>query len=233
MNSVGAPCSWVINNHDAVRSIDRYDLNLPPTGTTTLERLGDGSKINYKRGLNRSLSVMMLMMALPGDVYIYQGEELGIPEVRDIPDDRLVDPIWKQSNHRDRGRDGCRVPLPWNANPDDAYGFSSHISPESCWIPISDWVKNFSVESNMKNPNSTFHHYRKAIRTRKLANNDITQISEHDNILEFKRGQFHCITNFGTEHHRIPEHSRVLDSSAFGVKETVPPDTTVWLIDEE
>ena len=79
-------------------------------GDTTLSRQGDPKKLNIARGTLRARSATLMTLALPGGTYLYQGEELGLPEVRDLPEDRLTDPRWKMSGYQDRGRDGCRVP---------------------------------------------------------------------------------------------------------------------------
>ncbi|MGA1335285.1 MAG: glycoside hydrolase family 13 protein, partial [Candidatus Nanopelagicaceae bacterium] len=101
---VGAPTSWVFNNHDVVRSVDRLDLGLTNHGDTTFSRHGDVNKLDIARGTLRAKSATLMALALPGGTYLYQGEELGLPEVRDIPEDRLTDPRWKMSNYKDRGR---------------------------------------------------------------------------------------------------------------------------------
>jgi alpha-glucosidase len=106
--------------------VDRFDLGLGLSGGTTLERQQDSSKFNLKRGQRRARAGALLMLALPGGAYIYQGEELTLPEAREIPEDRLSDPRWRMSDYKDRGRDGCRVPLPWRENSAGAFGFSDN-----------------------------------------------------------------------------------------------------------
>ena len=123
---VGAPTSWVFNNHDVVRSVDRLDLGLTNHGESTFSRQGDPAKLNIARGTLRARSATLMALALPGGTYLYQGEELAVPEVRDIPENRLTDPRWKMSGYKDRGRDGCRVPIPWKTSPQGAFGFSAN-----------------------------------------------------------------------------------------------------------
>jgi alpha-glucosidase len=142
IGAVGAPSSWVFNNHDVVRSVDRFDLGLGLSGGTTLERQGDEGKFDIKRGQMRARAGALLTLALPGGAYIYQGEELTLPEAREIPEDRLSDPRWKMSDNKDRGRDGCRVPLPWRENTAGAFGFSDNenLTPNNAWLPqASNW----------------------------------------------------------------------------------------------
>ena len=93
-------------------------------------------------------SATLMTLALPGGTYLYQGEELGLPEVRDLPEDRLTDPRWKMSGYQDRGRDGCRVPLPWSSDPKGGFGFSTNdaLKLDECWLPQSPWMgKCFAI----------------------------------------------------------------------------------------
>ena len=110
MIGVGAPNTWVLSNHDVTRHVTRY---------------GGG-----ETGLRRARAAALLMLALPGCAYVYQGDELGLPEVTDLPDDVLADPIWTRSGHTLRGRDGCRVPIPWSGTV-PPFGFGTGGS----WLP--------------------------------------------------------------------------------------------------
>ena len=73
----------------------------------------DGKRpaVDLELGLRRARAATLLLLALPGSTYLYQGEELGLPEVADLPAEVLQDPIWLRSGHTVKGRDGCRVPL--------------------------------------------------------------------------------------------------------------------------
>ncbi len=112
MEAVGAPVTWVLSSHDAVRPVTRYG----------------GGQV----GERRARAAALLMLALPGAAYVYQGEELGLPQV-ELADDRLRDPLWERSGHQERGRDGCRVPLPWEGDA-APYGFST-AAPEHAGSP--------------------------------------------------------------------------------------------------
>src|SRR5947209_1313053 len=111
--AVGAAPTWVLSNHDTVREVSRYAR---PQNVRPLRRLNDvlGLPADFALGVRRARAAALLMLALPGGAYVYQGEELGLPEVEDLPGDALRDPAWEQSGRTDRGRDGCRVPLPWS-----------------------------------------------------------------------------------------------------------------------
>jgi alpha-glucosidase len=233
---VGAPSSWVFNNHDVVRSVDRFDLGLiAGTTNTTLERQGDPRRFNLKRGTLRARAGAMLMLALPGGAYIYQGEELALPEVRDIPEDRLTDPRWAMSGHTDRGRDGCRVPIPWKSDSAGAFGFSSDpaLRPDQAWLPQSHNWGNFSVEKQEDDPSSTLTMYREALAIRHeesgLGDGPMTWIDAGHDVLAFSRpGKFACYVNFG-EPIELPEDSTILLSSVSIPGTQLPTDTAAWL----
>lgn len=236
LKEVGAPSSWVFNNHDVVRSVDRFDLGLiAGAGNTTFDRQGDPAKFNVKRGTLRARAGALLMLALPGGAYVYQGEELALPEARDIPEDRLTDPRWAMSDHTDRGRDGCRVPLPWKKDPAGAFGFSSKptLTPNEAWLPQSENWGDFAVERQDGDPASTLNMYRNALAIRHaeagLGDGPMSWIDAGEHVLAFSRpGNFACYVNFG---HAIelPAHSELLISSAPLEDSKLPTDTALWL----
>ena len=235
IQSVGAPASWVFNNHDVVRSVDRFALGLRPgVGETTFDRLGDVSKLNLEIGIRRARSGALLMLALPGGAYIYQGEELALPEVRDIPEDRLEDPRWFLSEKTDKGRDGCRVPLPWSANESGSFGFSINVrlGKENSWLPQPNWWGTYSAENQEHDPNSTLNLYRKALEIRKteigLGDGELEWFNMSDQVLAFKRpGNFACIVNFG-EAFKIPNGEVLIASTP--IKDGIlPEDGALWV----
>ena len=232
---VGAPTSWVFNNHDVVRSVDRLDLGLTNHGDTTLSRQGDPAKFNIERGTLRARSAALMMLALPGGAYMYQGEELAVPEVRDIPESRLTDPRWKMSGHSDRGRDGCRVPLPWSSNPAGAFGFSNvdSLTPDQAWLPQSPWWGKFSVDSQDGVEGSTLSMYREALAIRKaeagLGDGDMEWIEAGADVVAFERpGNFACYINFGASI-ELPSNSQILVASGAVHGHTLPTDTAAWV----
>jgi alpha-glucosidase len=142
---VGASPTWVLSNHDVVRHASRLD----PT--------------DAERGLRRARAATVFTLALPGSIYIYQGEELGLPEVHDLPDHTRQDPVWFRSEGTDVGRDGCRVPIPW-AGDHPSYGFGPS---QNSWLPQpSQWAK-FSVAAQDGTPGSTLELYRAALGLRR------------------------------------------------------------------
>ena len=235
LKEVGAPTSWVFNNHDVVRSVDRLDLGLTNHGDTTLSRQGDPKKLNIARGTLRARSAALMTLALPGGTYLYQGEELAVPEVRDIPEDRLTDPRWKMSGYLDRGRDGCRVPMPWTSNPEGAFGFSTNaaLKPEQAWLPQSSWWGQYAVDTQDGVEGSTLTMYRSALAIRKgeegLGDGPMEWIEAGADVVAFARpGNFACYINFGAAI-ELASNSQVLVSSGPISGHTLPTDTAVWV----
>jgi alpha-glucosidase len=235
MSEVGAPPSWVFNNHDVTRSVDRFDLGLQNRQENTFERQGDPAQFDIARGTQRARAGALLMLALPGGAYIYQGEELAVPEVRDIPEDRLTDPIWKMSGYKDRGRDGCRVPIAWNSSPAGAFGFSSNnaLQPDQAWLPQSPWWGSYSVESQVGITGSTHTLYVQALALRKnesgLGDGPMTWIDAGKDVIAFSRpGNFACYVNFGSPI-EIPQGAEILLASRDLSGNSIPTDTTVWM----
>ena len=115
----------MLSNHDVTRHATRYGrLDSTGGGVGDEARVGPDTPLDPALGLRRARAATLLMLALPGSAYVYQGEELGLPEVVDLPEDVLADPIWERSGHTRRGRDGCRVPIPWTSD-GPSLGFGS------------------------------------------------------------------------------------------------------------
>jgi alpha-glucosidase len=162
---VGAPATWVTDNHDTTRSVTRYGAGSSLSGAYIPGEMRASSVAapDLAAGRRRARAVALLLLALPGAAYLYQGQELGLPNVDDLPDDALQDPIWERSGHRLRGRDGCRVPLPW-AGDRPPYGFSA--SPRT-WLPQPDDWAALTVEAQAADPASMLSLYRAALRLRR------------------------------------------------------------------
>lgn len=155
---VGAPPTWVLSNHDVIRHATRF------SPTTDGKPVSATSTIDAERGLRRARAATAFMLGLPGSSYIYQGEELGLPEVFDLPAESRQDPVFARSKGTDLGRDGCRVPLPWYSDqPSFGFGPSSQS-----WLPQpTDWA-NLSVARQRDDESSTWHMYQRALRRRRL-----------------------------------------------------------------
>ena len=225
----------MFNNHDVVRSVDRLDLGLTNHGDTTRSRQGDPAKLNIARGTLRARSATLMTLALPGGTYLYQGEELALPEVRDLPEDRLTDPRWKMSGFQDRGRDGCRVPLPWSSDPKGGFGFSTNdaLKLNETWLPQSPWMGKYAVDTQDGVEGSTLTMYREALAIRKaeagLGDGPMEWIEAGKDVVAFERpGDFACYINFGAPI-QLPSNSQILIASGPVTGHTLPTDTAVWV----
>ncbi len=223
MATVGAPVTWVLSNHDVVRAVNRLEM--------------DFDSFDFERANYRARAAAMLMLALPGAVFLYQGEELGLPEVLDIPVDRLQDPIWKMSGNKERGRDGCRVPLPWKISAEGAFGFSanSKIVPAQSWLPQPLNWGDFSAEGQESSENSMLRLYREALGIRKsqpsLLSTHFRWMNSATDAFIFTRSEddsFLCIVTFEIGE-PIPPNYVVLLGSQHIESGHIPPNSTVWL----
>jgi alpha-glucosidase len=228
VESVDAPATWVLSNHDVERHVTRYGRTSTSAGVGS-ERL-ESSPVDEALGTRRARAAALLMLALPGSAYIYQGEELGLPEVLDIPDHLLQDPIWERSGHTQRGRDGCRVPLPW-AEHGPSFGFSV-TSP---WLPQpANWGK-LSVHAQQGDPTSMLSLYREALRMRResaaLKGPALTWLDDlGPDVIGFVRGpNFACVVNLGTEPVKLPEKRRVRLTSIPLEEGLLPSDAAAWI----
>ncbi|MGW6851151.1 glycoside hydrolase family 13 protein [Streptomyces virginiae] len=233
--AVGAPTTWVLSNHDVVRHVTRY---------------GGGA-----RGLARARAAALLMLALPGSAYVYQGEELGLPEVVDLPDEVRRDPAFARTAGQDGLRDGCRVPLPWSGA-EPPYGFG----PAGSWLPQPAGWGDLSVAAQTGDPHSTLELYRAALELRRAmpglgapeagtgreAGAAAPAEDEPDGsypcgmrwqsapagVLLFTRPGFACTLNSGSVPVELPAPGRPVLSSApvetDGRTVRLPPDSCTW-----
>jgi alpha-glucosidase len=219
----GSRAPWVIGNHDVVRPVTRW---------------GDAA----------ARAAALLLLALPGSSYIYQGEELGLPEVTDIPDSARQDPTFFRTGGKVAGRDGCRVPLPWDRG-GPSFGFSrtdAASPPAAPWLPQpADWG-DYSVAALDGDPGSFLTLYREALRIRRwhpalgtgfAGGDSMRWLEAPADALFFARDPgFLFLANLGTTPLRLPEFREVLLASgplipgATGLSDgSLPPDTGVWL----
>ena len=225
--AVGAPATWVLSNHDVARHVSRYAR---PQSDRPLHSLQDlvGVPGDLELGRRRGAAAALLMLALPGGAYVYQGEELGLEEVEDLPDEVLADPTWERSEHTDRGRDGCRVPLPW-AGDAPPFGFGA-----SAWLPQpAGWAAR-TPQAQAGVEGSFLALYRSALTLRRdhpaLGDGDLHWLPSDRQVLLFRRSPgFGCLANLGVDPVVVPTGARVLLSSAPLVKGLLPADATAWL----
>ncbi|MFD7291184.1 glycoside hydrolase family 13 protein [Streptomyces sp. NPDC059863] len=225
MRPVGAPATWVLSNHDVTRHATRFAS--PPGGATQTREAGDRTL-----GLRRARAATLLMLALPGSAYVYQGEELGLPDVTDLPDEARQDPSYFRADGQDGFRDGCRVPIPWTRE-GSSYGFGGGGS----WLPQPEGWGALSVEAQTGDPSSTLELYRAALAARKEhpglgAGDSVEWLDAPEGVLAFARPGFVCTVNTTDTAVRIPAHGRVLVASGpvsvDGTEAELPADTTVW-----
>jgi alpha-glucosidase len=245
----GSSSTWVLNNHDSVRTVTKYGL---PQGTDLSQWLltdGKSIDVDIALGQKRARAAAMYIMALPGCTYIYQGEELGLFEVADLKHSDLQDPTWKRNVvlkpqrvffrrnnkyvtgvaeiHLDKGRDGCRVPLPWTST-GSSLGFGSgkaHL-PQ----PLGFGALSMQVQSKIKG--STLDIYRTALKLRKKlqTTEEFEWIKTGDpQVLHFSRKNgWHCFMNFDGADFTLPK-GEILHSSSPLKGRKLPKNTTAWL----
>ncbi len=233
--------TWVLGNHDQMRPATRYGLHPAVDRIRWRNSNGTSHPLDEKSGLAAATAAAMLIMALPGCTYIYQGEELGLFEVTDIPEDQIQDPQYLRNLKVDKGRDGCRVPLPWNSE-SATYGFSR----EKSHLPQPKWFADKTVAHQESEKGSTLAIFKKALALRKslITEESITWHATTDkNVLHFSRPNgWHCITNFGRGHYRFDVTGEVLHSSKPLAEPGIfllhgmttlggelPPASTVWI----
>lgn len=224
--AVGATSTWVLSNHDVMRHATRYGL---PHGTDHARWpvTGPHTALDAAVGLRRAQAAAMVTMALPGSVYLYQGDELGLPEVWDLPDDVLEDPTWRRTGGAMRGRDGCRVPIPWEET-----GPSLGFGPSEGWLPQPGAFAGLAASRQAVDPTSTLSLYRQALRLRRellVDDEALTMLALGDDVLAFERGSgVMCVANMGTSAIALPD-GEVLVTSAPVAGGLLPPDACAWL----
>ena len=263
----GSSATWVMSNHDVPRHASRYGLPQVPASShhqlakDWLLRDGTTYEENRELGAKRARAAILMELALPGSTYIYQGEELGLPEVADIPWDELEDPTAFNSVREqiEKGRDGCRVPLPWVAadapkldDPDDefghdgSFGFSPAGAEHDPHLPQPKWYKDFAVDVEDADPNSMLNLYRKALSLRHNLMPQDTELQwldedrpsdvrdgadgQRGGVIAYSRSNgWASVTNFGERPAELPQGDVILASGELTEDGRLPQDTTVWL----
>jgi alpha-glucosidase len=203
-----APACWVLSNHDRPRHVSRY---------------GDG-----ELGTRRARAAVLLQLALPGAAYLYNGDELGMPDVQ-LPDEVLQDPVWERSGHTHRGRDACRIPVPWSGT-EAPYGFSTTAAT---WLPMPDGWAGLTAEAQAGDPTSMQSLYRTALALRAASpafdRESLAWLPAPDGCLAFRRpGGLVCLVNLSGAAVPLPEGNVLLASIDVG-DGTLPDDAAVWL----
>jgi alpha-glucosidase len=227
----GSTTSWLLGCHDIPRVATRYGLPLekarPAYQVVKTWLLTDGTtpRLDWALGERRARAAIMILLALPGSTYIYQGDELGLHEVGDLARQVLEDPIASRST-TEKGRDGCRVPLPWSLD-EPSYGFGSR----SAHLPQPEWFGAYAVSVQQADPDSTLNLYRRALtlRGQLFAGTDLRWVESEPSVLHFERANgVRCVTNFGAAPVALPPGQVLLGSAPLD-DGRVPGDTTAWI----
>ncbi|NAZ82463.1 DUF3459 domain-containing protein [Kineococcus sp. R8] len=228
---VGAPSTWVLSNHDVPRHVTRYARPQPEAvlDLDAYREHSSGQVPDLATGLRRARAAALLMLALPGTAYVYQGEELGLEEVEDLPDALRQDPVWVQSGFTDPGRDGCRVPLPWTGE-----GPSLGFSPSGAgrpWLPQPPHWAGLAVDVQRDDPASVLSLYRDALRLRRehlLGRDDVAFPPAAPGVLVLRRGDVEVTVNTTAEPVALPAGRLLLASTPLGDGGLLPADAAAW-----
>jgi alpha-glucosidase len=229
---VDAPPTWVLSNHDVTRHVTRYGRADTSYGGGPRQH---DVPTDLDLGTRRARAALLLNLGLPGSCYLYQGEELGLWEIEDIPADLRQDPMYHRTQGADIGRDGCRVPLPWSGDR-PPFGFTPDTAHGDPWLPQpAEWAGQ-TVQTLGADPDSILHFYRRALALRRtetaVHDGDLRWHSVQDaHVLDFQRGEdFRCVVNLGDTPVELPPHTDVLLASGSLADEgTLPADMAVWL----
>lgn len=227
----GAPAAWTLANHDVHRAVTRYGIVRPEPAPESNDAFAalmrPRGEVDVELGDRRARAALLLVLALPGSVFLYQGEELGLPEVQDLPDEARQDPVFHRTGGLEKGRDGCRVPLPWVADP-PAFGFGTGTP----WLPQPEWFGRYAVDVQEKDDTSTLQLYRRAVRARRErrlgAPGPVEWLDTGaPGVLAFRRGDLVCVVNTGSTPFTVPDGwgEAVLTSGGSAV---VAADAAAW-----
>jgi alpha-glucosidase len=224
-DAVGAPSTWVLNNHDVLRHASRFGGDY---GRTTAS---DGVGPNNPQpdnvlGLQKARAATLFMLGLPGASYLYQGEELGLPDHTTIAAEHRQDPTFFRTNGQRVGRDGCRVPLPWEKG-NASNGFNQ---TGKAWLPQPQSYAALSRDQQLGKPDSTLTMYQQALKLRselKLGEGSFDWVSKTA-VLTYQNGNLRVIHNFSSE--PVAIEGEVLLSSMPLAAGNLLPNDTAWVL---
>jgi alpha-glucosidase len=227
---VGAPSTWVLSNHDVIRHASRMGgLTGRPTAS---DGVGPGHpQPDRELGLSRARAATMFMLGLPGSAYLYQGEELGLPEHTMLEPEHRQDPTFARTQGERLGRDGCRVPLPWEAAGGKNFGFGPS---DASWLPAPEIYGSYARDAQEGIAGSTLELYKHALAARKswnLGNGSFEWMPGlvSPKTLAYKNGDILVVHNFGEDAVALPEGEVILQSWAGAYTDALPANQTVWL----
>jgi alpha-glucosidase len=231
---VGAPATWVLSNHDVPRHVTRYGR---ADTSFNLEYRQLGAPTDLALGTRRARAAILLTLALPGSAYVYQGEELGLEEVEDLPDGVRQDPMFFRTAGANLGRDGCRVPIPWSGRT-PPFGFVAEAAGDAGaepWLPQPEAWKTLTVEAQTGDPGSMLELYRAALAFRRaspvLGDGGLEWLPAPDGVLAFGRGSlFACVVNLSGGAVALPVEGTVVLCSGELESGLLPVDTAAWIL---
>ena len=231
---IGAPATWTLSNHDVTRPVTRYGR---ADSSFSFARKRFGTASDPELGRRRARAAALLTAALPGCLYLYQGDELGLDEV-EVPADEIQDPMHARSGGVDPGRDGCRVPLPWSGET-APFGFSPAGTTARPWLSQPAHWARLTVEAQERDPGSMLCLYRTVLATRRrepaLEGHAFRWLDAPEGILAFARGEVDDpdglihLTNLSPRPVALPPHGGLLVASADVADGHLPVDASVWL----
>jgi alpha-glucosidase len=218
--------TWTLGNHDQMRYATKLGLHPIVDRNDWLLSHGQSHPVDFEIGTRCSVAANLFILALPGCTYIYQGDELGIHEVADIPFDQVQDPLYLRNLKQAKGRDGSRVPLPWTRGGTN-FGFGAG-TPH---LPQPKWFADFSVEAESGISGSPLEVFRKALKLRRelqCAEEITWHETTSEDVLHFSRPNgWNCITNFKASKYPMPAGEIILASSPL-VNGKIAAGSTVW-----
>jgi alpha-glucosidase len=245
---IGSSPTWALNNHDVQRIVTRLgrDDATDPVTVTNNALETSTSHVDTVVGLRRSRAMITLAMAMPGSLYLYMGEELGLPEYLDIADDRRQDPVFIQTGGRRIGRDGCRVPIPWTDDPATSFGFSTVENGTSApepWLPQPDWWGAMAVAELDGHDGSILELYREVVDARREFATPqgmaAAVIELGDGLVAVRRGDLVAVTNVSSmpvaldpedDHLEVAMPVFASEPAEMHTPGVIPPESTIWFL---
>lgn len=248
LTETGQTPTWTLNNHDTQRIVTRLgrdDADVPVEGGVNHLEI-EWNEVRVDVGLRRSRALVALMMAMPGAVYFYMGEELGLPEVLDIHADRREDPVFHQTKGARIGRDGCRIPLPWTDDPATNFGFSTiaddvERAPEP-WLPQPEWWGHLAYDEVDGDDTSTLELYRELVEARRehaIPQGRVAAVIDlGPGLVAVRRGDLVAIANVTSspialdlddDHLTIATAVFASEPAEMHTPGVIPPNSTIWM----
>lgn len=229
--------AWTLNNHDVHRAVTRYgqeQYDQAPQPDDMLASARHTGPVDVVLGTRRARAAFALLAALPGTLYLYQGEELGLSEHLDLAPEQRQDPIWIRSKGEQLGRDGCRIPLPWSPHT-PTLGFSD-CPNAAAWLPQPENYGQLTRDAQQTEPDSMLTLYKRLLCLRKELSDSVSYVewidTDDPQLLAFDNGAFICLTNTSDDDLTVPVDmiDRVLISTQEADDRTIPANSTLWVL---